>query len=663
MQETGKIQSSLTTNSDSSKGTITKMTTFIFSLVIIFYIIFFSYFNQYTSFGSINQLVNSFSTPLAAFLTISYFYTYKYLDETPYFYIALGWLINACYLPLELLVKSPCTIDTAKESNNSTVSSHCFDYRISLFIFNLITPVLFLYAAILFSRLNRSEFINYYDPFRKFNRIIIRYLSPPLLIINVFLIIFSLNIVTFFRNADGEYISSRFAISSVFGALFSMYAFIYLGYIFHKSINIWFLPENKDDHANLRLLKYFPYTFYLYGAIQISSPLKLYLYSYFPSLYYSLFFLGTTFKFVNLVCLVIWLNNQLTESYEHQRKNIELSKVIAEEKLKEVETKQAKFLLEKEVEEKRRIEAELEKINIELQKELEKMTQLASLGAVVSSIEHDIQIPVTNLESNIRQLKKKAKEDSRMGEKINSLLKRIEANKNRISASAQIISFVRAKEDFFKKNGFMSRVSVQKVLNDAIKDVKTGLNLDTKKYYFHHNLEKRDFSIYAYEEMIFQILINLFKNSYEALLEKGENKGEITINVNQIKDFPESMSEYLEENYPKQIMFEKWIQIDISDKGCGIPDSIIDQITDVFTTKEKANGGIGLFIAKRVLDIHNSIIYFQSNAGEGTTVSLFLPEYSIYKEYLEKEIEKGKKDIGKNKSNEEILENLKINGI
>jgi signal transduction histidine kinase len=71
-----------------------------------------------------------------------------------------------------------------------------------------------------------------------------------------------------------------------------------------------------------------------------------------------------------------------------------------------------------------------------------------------------------------------------------------------------------------------------------------------------------------------------------------------------------------------------WVQIQISDSGCGIPEEIQQRIFDpFFTTKEVGKGtGQGLAIAHDiVVNKHGGRIEFTSKSGQGTTFLIRLP--------------------------------------
>jgi two-component system OmpR family sensor kinase len=73
------------------------------------------------------------------------------------------------------------------------------------------------------------------------------------------------------------------------------------------------------------------------------------------------------------------------------------------------------------------------------------------------------------------------------------------------------------------------------------------------------------------------------------------------------------------------------VELRVTDTGCGIAQADMHRIFDRFyrserTGTDKANGaGLGLAIAKRILDLHGSVINVQSELNVGTTFSFSLP--------------------------------------
>ncbi len=74
----------------------------------------------------------------------------------------------------------------------------------------------------------------------------------------------------------------------------------------------------------------------------------------------------------------------------------------------------------------------------------------------------------------------------------------------------------------------------------------------------------------------------------------------------------------------------KFVQIDISDTGSGIPQENISKIFEpFFSTKGQRGTGLGLSVIWGIIDNHNGAITVQSELGKGTTFSVRLPQGEI----------------------------------
>lgn len=76
------------------------------------------------------------------------------------------------------------------------------------------------------------------------------------------------------------------------------------------------------------------------------------------------------------------------------------------------------------------------------------------------------------------------------------------------------------------------------------------------------------------------------------------------------------------------------VTISVSDQGIGIPPEMKDKIFDMFTeakrigTKGEQPFGMGLAIAKQIVEAHGGIIWCESVPGIGTTFYVELPSKS-----------------------------------
>src|SRR5207248_10199659 len=105
---------------------------------------------------------------------------------------------------------------------------------------------------------------------------------------------------------------------------------------------------------------------------------------------------------------------------------------------------------------------------------------------------------------------------------------------------------------------------------------------------------------------IHQLIMNLLVNSLDAV---AANIGLIRV-----------VCRYVAE--------EKIAVIEIIDNGKGIPPSMMKHMFELFhSTKGNRGTGLGLAVAKKIVDEHEGSISVRSKPGEGTTLTIRLPGY------------------------------------
>jgi two-component system NtrC family sensor kinase len=69
------------------------------------------------------------------------------------------------------------------------------------------------------------------------------------------------------------------------------------------------------------------------------------------------------------------------------------------------------------------------------------------------------------------------------------------------------------------------------------------------------------------------------------------------------------------------------VRLTVEDEGCGIPPELLGKIYEpFFTTKPAGKGtGLGLFITHRIVSEMGGSISVQSRAGDGTSLTVWLP--------------------------------------
>ena len=268
---------------------------------------------------------------------------------------------------------------------------------------------------------------------------------------------------------------------------------------------------------------------------------------------------------------------------------------------------------------KKRVDKEVNK-NLQLHKQREEENLLeakfSTIGRMAAGITHEINTPLTyargNLElmlqdiealdENIKQ-KKYLQEDSKtILDGINRIAYIVESMREMASQTKELpqlkniyTSLITALTLSHNKAKFISNITIQDELFE--------LGMDKKKFEFNAEIQSQRI------EQVFVIIIN---NALDAL--------------NHINKFEDRM---LQINLQEQ---DDNIIITIKDNGGGIDNKILPKIFNPFqSTKEEGGMGIGLNVAKRIIDDHNGKI-IPSNHDNGAQFKVYIPKINTDKE-------------------------------
>ena len=226
------------------------------------------------------------------------------------------------------------------------------------------------------------------------------------------------------------------------------------------------------------------------------------------------------------------------------------------------------------------------------QQELLHKDRLASMGQLAAGVAHEINNPLGTILLYSDVLYKELPEDDPRRADLKMIIDETNRCKTIV---ADLLNFARQHE-------VMARVMN---LHDLLDEVLKGLAKQSK---LEGIKVEKDYDpdlpfIMADPDQLRQVFIILLDNSAEAI----QASGTITIGTRQAD--------------------EHWVEIRISDSGCGIAEGNLRKVfTPFFTTKPLGQGtGLGLSIAYGIIKMHRGQISLQSKVGEGTTVTITLP--------------------------------------
>jgi len=246
--------------------------------------------------------------------------------------------------------------------------------------------------------------------------------------------------------------------------------------------------------------------------------------------------------------------------------------------------------------------------------------KMASLGLLSAGVAHEINNPIGFITSNLHVLKeysdifknafdhiqesspilinnnpKLAKDLSYAREDLDQLVSSCIEGVNRIAdITMSLKAFSKKEKDDF------SSINLNEVIKSSLKIVWNQLKYD---HLVIENLLVNLPEILGNYGQLQQVLVNLFVNSAQSMLESGE----LTITSTEI---------------------EHYVEVSVTDTGCGMDKSVIKRLFEPFyTTKSEHKGtGLGLSVSYAIIEKHNATISVNSEPNVGSTFTLRFPK-------------------------------------
>ncbi len=219
--------------------------------------------------------------------------------------------------------------------------------------------------------------------------------------------------------------------------------------------------------------------------------------------------------------------------------------------------------------------------------------KLASIGRISAGIAHEIRNALTSVKLNIQKLVQSDRLD--------------ETEKEHLSISqegiGQMEKFVKELLDFTRVSELnLARFSLEQILDESIKTLADTLEL--KKVVLEKNYKEGLPQVLVDADKLKQVFLNILRNAYEAV----EEKGKINIFLSLLKEQEGSK-----------------IRVFISDNGCGIPEENRETVFEPFYTTKASGIGLGLPIARKIIEQHRGTIRVKENAAQGTSFEILIP--------------------------------------
>jgi two-component system sensor histidine kinase AtoS len=224
----------------------------------------------------------------------------------------------------------------------------------------------------------------------------------------------------------------------------------------------------------------------------------------------------------------------------------------------------------------------------QLRKQFAQTERLAAIGEMAAGIAHELRTPLTSIRGFVQYLQ--GSSDPREWEEYGGIIIREVDGLNRIVS--ELLDLVRPQP--------LNTISAD--INQLVRETMLLLSpyqTSDSRIRFVLELADRLPPVEVDSGQIKEVLLNVTVNGIQAIADAGR----IVIRT---------MSGERGEA----------VAVSVTDDGCGIPESIRERIFDPFFSTKPTGTGLGMAIARRIVESHHGTIEIDSKEGRGTTVTL-----------------------------------------
>jgi len=215
--------------------------------------------------------------------------------------------------------------------------------------------------------------------------------------------------------------------------------------------------------------------------------------------------------------------------------------------------------------------------------------KLAMLGEMAATVAHEIRNPLTAIRGFAQRIARKREGDERVCNYCEVIVEEVDRLDRVVK---DVLDFARR---FSPK---LAPTDLNALLKETVELLQDELVENNILFVPSFDLSLPKINVDA--KQIKQVLVNLIQNARQAM----PSEGTLTISTERQGD---------------------WVVLAISDTGPGIPPENLERIWEPFFTTRTHGTGLGLALARRIIEEHGGRIEVESTVGEGTTFRIFLP--------------------------------------
>ena len=230
-------------------------------------------------------------------------------------------------------------------------------------------------------------------------------------------------------------------------------------------------------------------------------------------------------------------------------------------------------------------------------KELAHVNRFSTAGELTASIAHEINQPLGAILTNAETAQVILKSPSPDIEELNEIVSDIVRDDRRASDVIRRIRSMLRKAPFEPKN-----LDFNEVVREAVEFL-SALAVG-RKVELDGLLTPGALPIIGDRIQLEQVILNFVVNGIDAMKDTPAEKRIISIRTSRVENF---------------------VQLSVSDRGPGIPEDKLKEVFEPFYTSKAEGMGMGLSIARTIVEAHNGLIWAENRDHGGASFRIRLP--------------------------------------
>lgn len=237
----------------------------------------------------------------------------------------------------------------------------------------------------------------------------------------------------------------------------------------------------------------------------------------------------------------------------------------------------------------------------EIIRQLTLSNKSAGMGALVASIAHELNQPLTTIVLKTELIESHLMRNPDPAAALAEAHKLADLIREDTRHAAAIIRTLRSM--FATGKGEYARLDLAQKVSEVVSIV----DAHAKRCDIAFDIDlKEPLMLTGDATQLQQVVLNLLNNAIDALVEKPGQPSRIAISGKVLPD---------------------WVELRIADNGCGIHEGQEQDIFALFKTSKSQGMGVGLWLSQSIVESHGGRLSFESEAGQGAVFLLALPSH------------------------------------